>query len=193
MTTNSDPITPDLPVSEPQKTAVTETPDAKGKDCAVFSVSAQELKEILYFLCRSGYNFFRIMAIVIPCFTALCAWDGNTGVIPCMILVEIFIIVQWVTIRSWINRSDSVGNQYVYTLTDQGLECEVTDTGSGSICFRFNPDKITHYRESDKHLFFTYNRTVFFLRKSAVDPASKITDYIRTNADRNTPSRKKGK
>lgn len=193
MTTHSDPTVPDLPVSEPQKAAEFEASDAEGKDCADFSVSAKELKEILYFLCRSGYNICRIIAIVIPCFAALCAWDGNTGVIPCMILVEVLSIFRWITIRSWINRSDGVGNRYVYALTDQGLECAVSDSGCGSICYRFNPDKITHYRESDKHLFFTYNRTVFFIRKSAMAPASKIADYIRQNADRNAPVRQKGK
>ncbi|MGM9637078.1 MAG: hypothetical protein ACI3YK_03725 [Eubacteriales bacterium] len=195
MTTNSDSYFTNLPQSDPQKPITDEgsASETEGEDCARFTASVQEIRQMKRFLCRSGYNICRILAIVVPCFTALHVWDGNTFLLPFMILVEIIFVIRWISVRIWLRRRDGVGNEYTYTLTDQGLECDnKAADGIGWFHFRFNPDKIIHYKESANHLYFTYNQTVFFIRKSALRPDSKIPDYLRTNSERNTAAAKRG-
>lgn len=195
MTTNSDACFSNLPESDPQKPTV-EDPSAsetKGEDCARFTASAQEIRQMELFLCRSSYNICRILAIVVPCFTALHVWDGNTSLVPFMLLVEFILVIRWISIGLWLRRCDGAGNEYAYILTDQGLECESTGAGGvGRVHYWFNPHKITHYKESANHLYFTYHRTVFFIRKIALRPDSKIPDYIRVNSERNAAAAKRG-
>lgn len=196
MTADSDRLSQNHPVfdsreSDPGKVHGWEKGDAP-VDCAHFTTSKDEMKGILLFLCRSGYNLCRILAIVIPCFTALHLWDGNDGILACMILIEIFLISRWIAIGSLLHRREGAGNEYSYTLTDQGLECEVRSVGGAKVHYWFDPARITHFKESASHLYFTHKRTVFFIRKSALSSGSQIPDYIRTSAARNTVARKRG-